>query len=171
MAKQNGNGSSPQPEQELKPTLGSQLRQMREQGIVLPFPSGNTYRVRMVGAAALLRRGNLPNILLRFVIDAIYQGVTADKIDAFFGLQEQEEHALEFLDSLRICCEETFLEPRIVDDPQGDDEASIADIPLMDQTWAFDLAFGFARELRPFRPQQEVDVGVVVSTEDLPQAA
>lgn len=157
--------------EELKPTLGSQLRQMRESGVVLPFPSGNNYRVRTVGAAALLRRGKLPNVLLTFVTDAIYQGVTAAKIDAFMSLREQEEHALEFLDSLQVCCEEVFLEPRIVENPTADDECAIADIVLADQAWAFDLAFGFARELRPFRPEQEADVGLVPVTQDIPQTA
>lgn len=157
-------------EEELKPTLGKQLRQMREQGVVLPFPSGNNYRVRVVGAANMLRRGNLPNVLLAFVTDAIYHGVTAQKIDTFMSLQEKEEHAKEFLDSLKICCEEVFLEPRIVEKPTKDDEISIADLHLQDQAWAFDLAFGFARELRPFRPQQEPDVVSVPSTQDVPQA-
>lgn len=170
MAKRNGTGGAPLQLQALKPTLGSQLRQMRETGVVLPFPSGHNYRVRTVGAATLLRRGNLPNVLLAFVTDAIYQGVTAAKIDAFMTLREQEEHALDFLDSLQVCCEEVFLEPRIVANPTADDECSIADIMLIDQAWAFDLAFGFARELRPFRPQQEADVGLVPVIEAVPQA-
>lgn len=170
----NGNGAGPVavPEQaELTPTLGSQLRQMREQGVVLPFPSGNNYRVRTVGAARLLRRANLPNILLSFVMNAIYQGVSAEKIDAFMSMNEQEQHALAFLESLRVCCEVVFLEPRIVENPMADDECSIDDIVLADQAWAFDLAFGFARELRPFRPQQEADVGRVVELENVPQAS
>lgn len=156
---------------ELKPTLGSQLRQMREQGVVLPFPSGNNYRVRVVGAANLLRRGNLPNVLLSFVTDAIYHGVTAEKIDAFMSLQDKEQYAKEFLDSLQICCEEVFLEPRIVDKPTKDDEISIADLVLQDQAWAFDLAFGFARELRPFRPEQAAHVDSVPSDEGVPPEA
>lgn len=168
MAKRNGTGPTSEPE-ELKPTLGSQIRQMREKGVVLPFPSGNNYRVRVVGAANMLRRGNLPNVLLSFVADAIFHGVTAEKIDEFMTLKDKEQHSLEFLDSLRICCEEVFLEPRIVEKPTKDDEISIADLHLQDQAWAFDLAFGFARELRPFRPQPEADVGLVPSTEAVPQ--
>lgn len=156
-------------DEELKPTLGKQLRQMREQGVVLPFPSGNNYRVRVVGAANLLRRGSLPNVLLSFVTDAIYHGVTAEKIDAFMSLQDKEQYAKEFLDSLQICCEEVFLEPRIVDKPTKDDEISIADLVLQDQAWAFDLAFGFARELRPFRHEQESDVVSVPVAQDVPQ--
>lgn len=163
--------SAPQEPEELKPTLGSQLRQMRETGVVLPFPSGNNYRVRTVGAAALLKRGNMPNILRAFVADAIFQGVTAAKIDAFMSVKEQEEQNLEFLKSLEVCCQAVFLEPRIVENPQAEDECTIDDIVLVDQAWAFDLAFGFARELRPFRPQQESDVGLVPVVEDVPQAA
>lgn len=156
-------------DEELKPTLGKQLRQMRETGVVLPFPSGNNYRVRVVGAANMLRRGNLPNVLLSFVTDAIYHGVTAEKIDTFMALQDKEQYAREFLDSLQICCEEVFLEPKIVGKPTKDDEISIADLHLQDQAWAFDLAFGFARELRPFRSEQEADVVSVPIAEDVPQ--
>lgn len=170
MAKRTRPSAPPVPD-ELKPTLGSQLRQMRETGVVLPFPSGNNYRVRTVGAATLLRRGNLPNILRAFVADAIFHGVTATKIDAFMSLREQDDHAVEFLDSLEVCCEEVFLEPRIVKNPTAEDECAIADIMLVDQAWAFDLAFGFARELRPFRPQPEVDVGLVPIAEAVSQAA
>lgn len=156
-------------EEELLVTQGKAMREMREKGVVLVFPSGNYYRVRVVGAANMLRRGKLPNVLLSFVINAIYHGVTAEKIDAFMSLQDEEQYAREFLDSLQICCEEVFLEPRIVEKPTKDDEISIADLHLQDQAWAFDLAFGFARELRPFRPRQESDVDSVPIVEDVPQ--
>lgn len=171
MAKRNGNGAQRPETEELKPALGKQLRQMRETGVVLPFPSGNNYRVRTVGAATLLRRGSLPNILRAFVADAIFQGVTAAKIDAFMSLKDQEDHNLEFLKSLEVCCQAVFLEPRIVENPLADDECSIDDIMLVDQAWAFDLAFGFARELRPFRPEPESDVGRVPVVEAVPQTA
>lgn len=178
MAKQIGNGdasgsqpAASSPQQELQPTLGSQMRQMREQGVVLTFPSGNRYRVRTVGAAALLRRGNLPNVLLAFVIDAIYYGVDGKKIDQFFTLQEREENAAAFVESLNVCCDLVFMEPRIVENPTADDECSIDDIPIQDRSWAFDLAFGVARELRPFRDEQEADVDSVPVAQDVPQAA
>ena len=158
-------------EQELLVTLGAKMREMREQGAVTPFPSGNNYRVRTVGAAHLLRRGNLPNILLSYVIDAIYNGVTDEKMDVFMALQEREEHARDFLKSLQIICEEIFMEPRVVENPQADNEISIDDIALVDQGWAFKLAFAPAEALRPFRPEPQADVVSIPESENVPQAA
>lgn len=155
----------------LTPTSGKAMREMREQGMVLPFPSGNYYRIRVLGAAHLLRRGNLPNILLSFVVDAIYTSVNEEKLDAFRKLQDKAETALEFLESLRIVCEEMFLEPRVVADPQADDEVSIADVMLIDQWTAFERAFGLVRELLPFRDQSQADVGSVPVAQDVPQTA
>jgi hypothetical protein len=159
------------PTEELLVTQGAKMREMREKGVVLTFPSGNVYRVRIVGAAALLLRGNLPNILLAFVIDAIYHGVDEKKFDAFLALREREESAREFIDSLRAVCETMFMEPKVVADPKADDEVSIMDLSLSDQTWAFELAFGFVRQLRPFRQEQAADVGRVPRPEDVPQEA
>lgn len=155
----------------LQPTSGRAMREMREQGMVLPFPSGNYYRVRSVGAARLLRRGKLPNVLLPFVTDAIYNGMDEDKLDKFRTLQEKQESALEFLESLRIVCEEMFMEPRIVADPQADDEIAIDDLVIIDQWIAFERAFGVVRAYMPFRAEPEPDVAVVAKLENVPQAS
>lgn len=56
---------------ELLVTQGKAMRALREQGIVLTFPSGNNYRVRVPGAAGLLRRANMPNILVSYVHDVL----------------------------------------------------------------------------------------------------
>lgn len=156
---------------EIKPTSGRAMREMREAGMVLPFPSGNYYRVRSVGAPRLLRRGKLPNVLLSFVTDAIWNGMDEEKLDKFRTLQEREELGLEFLDSLRIVCEEMFMEPRIVENPQADDEISIEDLAIIDQWVAFERAFGLVREYLPFRPEPATDVAVVAQLEDVPQAS
>ena len=115
--------------EELKPTTGAAMREMREQGVLQLFPSGNMYQVRTVGPAPLLRRGSLPNILLNFVVDAIYNGMNQEKLDGFMALQEKAESALGFLESLRIVCEEVFVSPKIVSDPTADDEVSMSPHP------------------------------------------
>lgn len=158
-------------EQETLVTQGKKMREMREKGIVLAFPSGNYYRVRNPTAAGLLRRGNLPNVLLTFVIDAFYNGGTQEKVDKFLSAQEKEENALALMDSFRVICEEMFMEPRVVDAPKADNEVMMMDIPLVDQLWAFNLTFVPAEELYPFRPQSQSDVGSVPRLEDVPQAA
>jgi hypothetical protein len=50
--------------EQLLATSGAAMRQLREKGVVLTFPSGYSYRVCMPGAAGMLKRGNLPNPLL-----------------------------------------------------------------------------------------------------------
>lgn len=156
---------------ELRPTSGKAMRAMREQGVVLLFPSGNYYRVRTLGAANLLRLGNLPNPLLAFAIDALYNGITEEKVDNFLALREKEEMALEFLESLRVICEAMFMEPRIVENPQADDEVTIEDVEPIDQGWAFKLAFAPAQALRPFRLEPQADVVSVPRLEDVTQAS
>lgn len=152
------NKSKPTPEPELPITLGKTMRKPREEGFALIFPSGNRYRVRFPTAAELLRRGNLPNPLMRFVVDAYYGGVTQAKFDAFLAAQERAEAAAEMDASVKVICEAMFMEPRVVDAPQADDEVSIDDIPPEDQNWALQLAFMRAQLLAPFRDEQAADV-------------
>lgn len=156
---------------QLAVTQGKAMREMREQGIVLAFPSGNYYRVRNPTAAGLLRRGNLPNVLLTFVMDAFYNGGTQEKVDQFLSAQEKEENVLALMDSFRVICEEMFLDPRVVDNPKADNEVTMMDVPLVDQVWAFQLTFVPAEELYPFRPQPQPDVVSVPRPEDVSQAA
>jgi hypothetical protein len=158
-------------ELDLQPSSGAEMRKAREEGIVLPFPSGENYRVRPVSAARLLRRGNLPNVLTAFLIDAIYNGLSNQKIGDFLALREQADHAVAFLDSMQIICEEHFMVPRVVANPQSPDELTIDDIPIVDQGWAFDRCFRSARELRPFRPQPSSDVVSVPENEAVPMPA
>lgn len=154
------------PDKPLKPSSGKELRRAREQGYVLPFPSGESYRIRPATAAGLLKRGKLPNVLLSFVVDALYNGTDGKKVDEFLTLSEKEENAVEFLASLQVVCEEMFMEPRIVASPQADDELTIDDIPIVDQAFAFTQAFRAAKEVLPFRAKQEADVGGVAEGQD-----
>lgn len=155
---------------ELLVTSGKQMREGREQGVVLPFPSGNNYRVRIIGADGLLKRGNLPNPLQAFAADAFYAGVTEDKYDAFMSPKQDDGAVLGFVESLATVCEAMFMEPRVVADPQGDDEIMAEDLPLTDRMWAFRLAFAPAETLYPFRRQQRDDVESVHETQDSAQA-
>lgn len=157
--------------EQLVVTSGKALREGREKGTVLPFPSGHNYRVRIPGADGLLKRGNLPNPLLRFVVDAFYQGVTEEKYQAFLSPQESGDSARELIESLRAVCEAMFMEPRVVETPEADDELTAADLPLMDRMWAFRLAFAPAEVLYPFRGEQTTPVESVPQTQDSTQAA
>lgn len=163
--------SKPTTPAQILATSGVALRQLREKGVVLTFPSGNNYRVCLPGAAGMLKRGNLPNPLLSFVVDAFYNGPSQAKWDTFLAAKEKEEDALALLASLKVVCQAMFMEPRIVDEPQADDESAIEDVPMSDQLWAFRLMFAPVEEVRPFRPQQEAAVASVAVPQDVSPAA
>jgi hypothetical protein len=154
--------------EELLVTQGKAMRAMREQGIILTFPSGNNYRVRVPGAAGLLKRGNLPNILITYATEMWYEGDSDGKrYENFIAANDKSERALETIASFKVVCQEMFMDPRIVDDPQGDDEITIDDLSPQDQTWAFWLAFIDAKALGTFRSQQAPDVVGVVAPQDV----
>lgn len=154
---------------ELLVTSGKLMRQAREEGVVVPFPSGNNYRIRIPGAAGLLKRGQLPNALLAFVTDAFYSGMTEDKYDAFFAASDRADNARETMASLKAICEEMFMEPRVVDEPTQEGEIGILDVPPEDQIWAFRLAFVPVQAVHPFRAEPAADVVSVARPEVVPQ--
>lgn len=157
--------------EELRVASGVLMRATREKGMVLPFPSGNNYRVRFPTAASLLRSGNLPNPLLSFVIDAYYNGMNQEKFDRFFAAQERLEAVIEADNSFKAVCQAMFIEPRIVDEPQAADEITIDDLPAEDQVWAFQLVFLRGEVLYPFREQPATPVASVAQSETVAQAA
>lgn len=61
----------------------------------------------------------------------------------------------------RVCdivCRAAFVNPRIVDDPQGDNEIGIDDIDLPDKIHVLTLSLRGAAALKHFRYQPETDV-------------
>jgi hypothetical protein len=154
-------------ENKLVVTAASKLRQTREKGVILPFPSGNAYRVRPPTVAGLLRRGDLPNVLLGFVVDAFYNGTDAQKVQSFLSAGEKRESALALLDSFRVVCEEMWMEPKIVAKPEGDSEIAIEDVPPEDQLFAFQVTFLGVEVAQPFREQSGADVESLPSPQDV----
>lgn len=154
--------------QDLVVTSAKKLRGMRETGVAMPFPSGNVYRVRPPTVAGLLKRGDLPNVLLAFVVDAFYNGTNAAKVQAFLSVQDKRENALDLLNSFRIVCEEMWMEPKIVANPQADNEVAIDDIPAEDQLFAFQVTFLGVEAVRPFRSESERGVESISGAENVP---
>lgn len=155
---------------QLLATSGVALRSLREKGVVLTFPSGNNYRVCLPGADGMLGRGNMPNPLLSFVVDAFYNGPSQAKWDAFLSPKDKEEDALALLASLKVVCEAMFMEPRVVDEPSAPDECSIDDVPMADRIWAFRLLFAPVNEVQPFRSESQTHVASVPEPQDVSQA-
>jgi len=153
-------------------TPASEFRRVREQGELVTLPiTGRTVRIRTVKPAALLRLGKIPDPLSELAMRVMFGPMSQKEYNKFFGPQERREHALEVTESLRIVCTAALIEPRIVDNPQADDEISIDDLEDVEQRFIFDLALLTAYELSRFRHQQTAGLEPVAAGEsDAPEA-
>lgn len=156
--------------EELPVSSGKEWRQNREKGelIQLPF-SGRFVRIRTVRPDSLIRLGKIPNVLTTLVLNMIYDRGEEDKFEQFLTSAESREEALEMLESLRIVCVASMIEPKIVENPQKDDEIAIDDLDLGDRSYIFRLAFVPAEALSTFRAKSPSDVAVVANGEGDPQ--
>lgn len=143
-----------------QPTMAAwrKARKERQEGIPQTLISGVEVRMRSVSPDKLLRGGSLPDVLTPLVVRSLYEDVR-EELDAFtFTQREDAAEALRMIDSVNVVCQEALVWPRIVDDPQNEDEISIDDLSLSDRMWIFRLAFMPAEVLSSFRYQQEGDV-------------
>jgi hypothetical protein len=157
-------------EKELPVTSGLEWRKNREQGelIQLPF-SGRLVRLRTVKPDMLLRQGKIPQVLTTLVINMIYDQGPDNQFEAFLSPQETAEEAMAMLESLRVVCTAGLIAPKVVENPQTDDEISIDDIELSDRGYIFRLVFAPAEALSRFRAKSPSDVDVVANGAGDPQ--
>jgi len=141
-----------------QPTKGTDWRKPREEGFLLDLPSGNVVRIRPVALDVLLRQGEIPDLLTPFVAKMVYQGVDTDELDSLLSAEKLTEQSTEMLVLIDAVVTAAFLEPRIVAEPQADDEISIADVELADRGTVFSLAVLPANELRRFLERQAASV-------------
>ena len=161
----NGAGENPAP---VGVTSAAEFRRVREQGEVITIPqTGRVVRMRVVKPAALLRLGTIPDPLSDLVIHILYGKVTHAEYESFFELKERKEQAVDLADSLRVVCTAALIEPRIVDEPQADDEIHIDDLEDSEQRFIFDLAMLEATGLSRFRQRQASDVEPVAPEQEL----
>ena len=137
-----------------RPTRGIDWRKPREEGFLLALPSGNTVRIRSVALDVLLRQGKVPDLLTPFIAKTIYDGVDTKQLDEMLSIENLAEQSDEMLALIDAICVAAFLEPRIVDDPQAEDEISIEDVELADRGTVFSLAMLPANDLRRFLERQ-----------------
>jgi len=137
-----------------RPTRGIDWRKPREEGFLLALPSGNTVRIRSVALDVLLRQGKVPDLLTPFIAKTIYDGVDTKQLDEMLSIENLAEQSDEMLALIDAICVAAFLEPRIVDDPQAEDEISIEDVELADRGTVFSLAMLPANDLRRFLDRQ-----------------
>lgn len=130
-------------------TSGKEWRKPREQGVEITLPSGNVARIRPLSPYAFLRYGNIPDTLSAVVSDMVNgRGVNT----------ETEETMHKFLEILDLICIHTMVSPRIVANPQADDEIAIEDLDEADKMHIYRQFGRTASQLESFRPEPESDV-------------
>lgn len=122
------------------------------------LPSGNSARIRPVALDVLLRQGEIPDLLTPFVAQMVYSGVDTSELDKLLSPEKLTEQSTEMLKLIDAVVTAAFLEPRIVENPQADDEISIADVELADRGTVFSLAVLPANDLRRFLARQKTDM-------------
>lgn len=169
----------------LRATAGSAWREPRQAGVPVQLPSGNIARIRPVEPQALLKQGEIIDILTPLVAKMLFQGAdaSAETIEAIIGNamqpaddnpDELKETAAKLADLERVCdivCKAAFVDPRVVDDPQAENEIAPDDIELADKIQIFTLALRGAAALRHFRYEPNGNVEPVLDEQGQPQSA
>jgi hypothetical protein len=135
--------------EQLKVTSGKQWRKLREEGVMVPLPSGNVVRLRPVGLPELIRGEHVPDLLTPLVAETIWRGEPSPA-----QISESLEMARGSIELLDLICKAAFLEPKLVDNPQADDEISVDDIDLADKSFVLQFVTAPMVALRSFRDEQ-----------------
>ncbi len=142
-------------------TSGKEWRKAREEGLPTVFPSGMEANIRPVEVDFFLLAGKVPDILAPLVNQII--GGDRDYKIALPPSEQIEKHS-EWVQFLRDLCTYAFIKPKVVDDPQGDDEISFEDIAFVDKYALFVKFANPAQRIKRFRQDQVEPVAALEST-------
>ena len=129
-----------------RPTRGSEWRKQRREGYLIPLTSGNVARLRPVALDVLLKQGRIPDFLTSAVSELLFEGNPKSK--------DMAQYTSDMLELMNVICIAAFVEPRIVEDPQGEDEIGIDDLHLKDKAQVMSLVTEPANVLRAFSETQ-----------------
>ena len=138
-------------------TSGKMWRKAREEGFEIQFPSGNTAMIRPVQADFFLRVGRIPDALAP-LMNTIIRG---DSYKLEIPPDEELEKKREWVDFLNQLITYAFVTPKVVENPQADDEISIDDVSYLDKYYIYRLFTAPAEKLRTFRKEQTEPVVTV----------
>jgi hypothetical protein len=150
-------------------TNGREWRQLREQlkeeGVLYQLPSSmNWIRLRLVSIDALMLAGRIPDFLTPLAASVLWQPkwITQDEAQKIL---EDAKSAREYIELINIIVPAAMMEPRIVDNPQADDEISLDDLDIHDRFHIFNLAKQPQGWLHRFRHEQAANVEPVHDSE------
>ena len=134
-------------------TTASERRRVREQGIEITFPEyGDVVAIRPMDETFFFKHGMIPDFLAPTVNEMIGTG------QAKLPTVEKNQEWLNWLDNL---VKWAYISPKVVDEPQGDDEISIEEVGYSDKVFLYGLFGRPANVLRSFRDAQRKSVAVV----------
>lgn len=114
----------------------------------MTLPSGNIARLRPVALDTLLASGDIPDFLTPIVGRMLFEDQEEGEV---FDAGNLVPETVRLID---LVVRASFIEPRVVDDPQADDEIGLADISAQDKGEVFALATQPARVLASFSDDQ-----------------
>lgn len=129
--------------------------------VILP-ECGNEVLIRPMDAWFFFKTGKIPNFLAGTVQGMIEGTIRRAEMPQEMDAEKTREFYL-WLDELVKFC---FVEPKVVDEPKGDDELGIDEIGRTDKLFIYYLFGSPANVIRNFRERQEQSVALV----DAPKA-
>ena len=140
-------------------TSVKEWRAPREEGVIIPLPSGRVAKLRYCGLEEMSTRGMIPDDLTSLAAEMVFEQKAAVEIVRTLG-----KRAIDFLN---IVVTAAFMEPKVsLEDDLADDEISIHDIDLIDKQAVFMFVTGPTQALRLFRLEQEINVGLVSGSDE-----
>lgn len=134
-------------------TSASERRKVREQGVEIQFPEyGDWVAIRPMDETFFFKHGMIPDFLAPTINEMIGTG------QAKMPTVEKNAEWLEWLDEL---VKWSFVNPKVVDAPQGDNEISIEDVGYADKVFLYGLFGRPANVLRAFRDAQRKPLAIV----------
>ena len=130
----------------------ARAKRLREGGEEITLPSGLTARVRNVPVGLFALHGNIPDSLSPIIAEMI-GGSPQSVVQHNPMLLLQAQYSL-----MNQVAKFAFVSPRIVDEPQGDDEIHIDDVDDDDKAALMGLLGLPAQQLATFCAQQSASV-------------
>jgi hypothetical protein len=119
------------------------------------MPSGNYARLRPVALDVLLSEtDNIPNLLLPLAARVVWEESVPGAVEDGKATTDLLAATPQILGLINVVCKAAFMEPRVVNDPQADDEIGLEDIEFDDKMAVWKLCVQPVEVLRGFRDRQ-----------------
>lgn len=132
-------------------TSGAEWRKAREEGFEVSFPSGAVFALRPIEIDFFLTHGNIPDEITPMVLKYINGDSVHFEIPAPEQLEKARNEWIPFLNRLATFA---LVNPKVVENPQADDEISVDDLSYNDKLFIYAFFAQPARRMRQFREQQ-----------------